>query len=107
MLNPRFFAEIIGELDARGVKRSDLAKAMGLKENTLSQYKRGRAFPADDKLPILARFHGGYTPEQLKAYKYGIFLQEEHGVDPLSVMQMAYPNHEIAVTPKPSVATHA
>lgn len=45
-------------LDEKGLKNSDIAKATGISNMTLSDWKRGKSTPKQDKLKLIADYFG-------------------------------------------------
>ncbi|MBM3236717.1 helix-turn-helix transcriptional regulator [Candidatus Poribacteria bacterium] len=98
--------EIIGSRireirQARGIKQKDLAIALGLKSQNLSDYERGRAMPSVEMLKKLADFFEkpvdwfyGQDAIQKLVSKIEITKAPESKSEIMNQLELAIPNHE-------------
>lgn len=81
MIDPGYFGQVIKAIESRGVGRAEIAEKLQVQSPSVSHIKKGRAFPADDKLHVLAELTGGaYSAADMLAAKHAILLQEK-GID--------------------------
>lgn len=76
-------------LDEHGIKNSDVSKATGISNMTLSDWKRGKSTPKQDKLKLIAEYFdvsvdylltgkaNNYTPEMAETDAIIISLSED------------------------------